>query len=134
MIFLTREEILRIHTRSLTLYGGTAGIRDEGLLDSALAQPMATFDGVPLHGDLYEMAAAYAFHLTQNHPFLDGNKRIGLAAMLVFLELNGRPLHVEPGALYAAMMAVAEGRMVRAALAAWLRERGEETPERAQRP
>jgi death on curing protein len=66
-----------------------------GLLESALAQPSAEFGGVRLHKDLCEMAAAYLFHLVQNHPFIDGNKRVGLEAALLFLELNGCSIHVE---------------------------------------
>lgn len=122
MVFLAVEEVLRIHSILLELYGGAAGLRDEGLLRSALAQPEATFGGSSLLVHPYEMAAAYAFHIAQNHPFLDGNKRTALAAMLVFLEVNGHPLHAEPGLLYAMMIAVAEGRLSKAALAEWLRE------------
>ena len=122
MTFLSREEILRVHARLIDVYGGAHGVRDEGLLASALAQPEATFDGAFLHGDLAEMAAAYAFHLTRNHPFLDGNKRIALAAMLVFLDINGRPLEVTQEALYAAMIALAEGRLSKGGLTEWLRE------------
>lgn len=122
MTFLSRQEVLRIHALLVDLYGGAAGIRDEGLLTSALAQPEASFDGVYLHTDLWEMAAAYGFHLTKNHPFLDGNKRVGLAVMLTFLELHGQPLRVDAGELYAVMIAVAEGRLSKSALAAWMRE------------
>ena len=124
MIFLSGMELRRIHTRLIDLYGGTHGVRDEHLLDSALAQPSASFDGVYLHDGVVEMAAAYAYHLTGNHPFLDGNKRVALAAMLIFLELNGRSLRVGQEELYAAMMALSEGRLSKAALAAWLHERG----------
>lgn len=123
MIFLTREEVLRIHGTLLSLYGGGAGIRDEGTLLSALAQPEASFDGVYLHGDVYDMAAAYAFHVGQGQAFVDGNKRTALACMLVFLELNGSALRADPEELYAAMMAVAERRLSKVGLAAWLRER-----------
>lgn len=122
MTFLAPEEILRIHRTLLDLYGGAEGLRDEGLLRSALSQPECTFDGSYLHADVYEMAAAYAFHIAQNHPFLDGNKRTALAAMLVFLEINGHPLHTEPGTLYVVMIAVAQGRLSRPALAEWLRQ------------
>jgi death on curing protein len=123
MIFLSRAEVLRIHDMLLRLYGGGSGVRDEGLLESALAQPDATFGGERLHADVAEMAAAYGYHLAKNHPFVDGNKRIALAAMLVFLEVNGRPLHVDREDLYALMIAVADGRVGKAALAAWLREK-----------
>lgn len=88
-IFLTLAEVVEIHTNQIGLHGGTQGIRDVHLLQSALAQPEASFGGVWLHEDLFEMAAAYAFHICQNHPFLDGNKRTALATALLFLEMNG---------------------------------------------
>jgi death-on-curing protein len=75
--FLGVEEVIGIHARQLSEFGGGEGIRDQGLLASAIAQPEASFAGEYLHQDLYEMAAAYLFHLVQNHPFVDGNKRVG---------------------------------------------------------
>ena len=87
--FLTLDEVLGLHERQITRYGGTVGIRDLGLLQSALAMPQAGFGGVLLHPSLPEMAAAYLYHLAQNHPFVDGNKRSAAMAMLVFLRLNG---------------------------------------------
>ena len=87
-IFLTLDEVLDIHRDQIQRYGGSAGIRDLGLLQSALAQPEATFGGQFLHADLFEMAAAYLFHTVQNHPFVDGNKRAGTATALVFLEMH----------------------------------------------
>src|SRR5437867_10279787 len=86
--FLSLDEILEIHKDQIARYGGMAGIRDLGLLQSALAQPQATFGSQFLHADLIEMAAAYLFHIVQNHPFIDGNKRVGAVAALVFLQLN----------------------------------------------
>lgn len=86
--FLTRTEILAIHADQLRRYGGADGIRDEGLLDSALAAPQSAFGGKFLHSGLHEMAAAYLFHLVSNHPFLDGNKRVGAVAAAVFFRLN----------------------------------------------
>jgi death-on-curing protein len=83
------EEVLGLHERQIEHYGGGAGIRDLGLLQSAMSLPQATFDGVWLHASLEEMAAAYVFHLAQNHPFIDGNKRVAAVTMLVFLRLNG---------------------------------------------
>lgn len=83
-VFLTLDEALDIHRDQIQRYGGSSGIRDLGLLQSALAQPQAAFAGQFLHADLIEMAAAYLFHITQNHPFVDGNKRTGTAAALVF--------------------------------------------------
>ena len=87
--FLTLADVIRIHVDQIERYGGLAGIRDLGLLQSALAMPGASYGGEWLHRDLFEMAAAYAFHLSQNHPFVDGNKRTALASALVFLEPNG---------------------------------------------
>ena len=81
-IFITEEEVYVIHSDQLNRYGGSAGIRDQGLLQSALAQPGASFGGKWLHGDLYEMASAYLFSLVMNHPFVDGNKRVGGMAAL----------------------------------------------------
>src|SRR5437660_10161305 len=86
--FLSLDEVLEIHCDQLARYGGAEGIRDLGLLQSALAQPAATFGGQFLHADLFEMAAAYLFHVVQNHAFVDGNKRVGTVAALVFLDLN----------------------------------------------
>jgi len=83
------SEVLLILQDQVRRYGGTYGVRDPELLSSALAMPAATFEGRFLHRDLYQQAAAYAFHLCQNHPFVDGNKRTALAAALVFLSLNG---------------------------------------------
>src|SRR6185369_192349 len=86
--FLTLDEVLEIHRDQIVRYGGSMGVRDMGLLQSALAQPQATFERQFLHHDIFEMAAAYLFHIVQNHPFIDGNKRVGVAAALVFLLLN----------------------------------------------
>lgn len=87
--FLTLEEVLELHQTQIALYGGTLGIRDMGLLDSAVHAPAAKFSGTYLHQDLAEMAAAYLFHIVMNHPFLDGNKRTGSLAAYVFLQING---------------------------------------------
>ncbi len=87
--FLGLDDVLAIHTDQVQRYGGSDGVRDLHLLQSAVAMPSATFDGCYLHNDIYAMAAAYLFHITQNHPFVDGNKRTGAVASLVFLEMNG---------------------------------------------
>ncbi|MCH8241170.1 MAG: type II toxin-antitoxin system death-on-curing family toxin [Planctomycetes bacterium] len=86
--FLYKHTVLDIHDAQLAEHGGKPGMLDEGLLESALAQPMAEFDGHYLHEDLFAMAAAYVFHLANNHPFVEGNKRTALAAALVFLDIN----------------------------------------------
>jgi death-on-curing protein len=82
--FLTREEVRRIHADLIEEHGGTLGVRDPGLLDSALSMPAAGFGGECLHADDFERAAAYLFHLVKNHPFVDGNKRVGLGAADLF--------------------------------------------------
>ena len=105
-LFLTVEEVLALHDDQLRLFGGSAGLRDLGALESAVALPSATFDGEFLHNDLFHMAAAYAFHIAKNQPFVDGNKRTGLNAALVFLDLNGWVI-VDPAMrLYDAMLTI----------------------------
>ena len=119
-LFLSREEVLGIHHLSLQLHGGLDGLRDPGLLDSALTQPEAAhFYG---QGDLAAIAAAYAFHIAQNQPFIDGNKRTAMGSALTFLKLNGISPTVFDGAvLYDAMIAIAERRLDKAGLAAIFR-------------
>jgi len=111
ILFLTLAEAIEIHTDQIHRYGGQSGVRDLGLLESALAQPEASFAGEWLHGDIYEMAAAYAYHLCQNHPFVDGNKRTALTTSLVFLELNGISILDPRGRLENAMIRMASGEM-----------------------
>lgn len=90
VVFLTVDDVLALHADQIERFGGRAGIRDIGLLESDLGMPLATFQSESLHPSLAEMAAAYLFHIARNHPFLDGNKRVGLMAMLVFVALNRR--------------------------------------------
>jgi death-on-curing protein len=97
-------EVLLILQDQIRRYGGAYGVRDPGLLSSALAMPSASFEGKYLHKDLYEQGAAYAFHICQNHPFIDGNKRTALATALVFLSLNGIELEDPNEELYRLMM------------------------------
>jgi death on curing protein len=115
--FLTLAEIVTIHSDQIVRYGGEDGIRDMGLLESAAAQPSATFAGKWLHETLWEMAAAYAFHLSQNHPFYDGNKRTALAAALVFLDINGFQVRDSESLLIGIMYRVAKGEMGKRELA-----------------
>ena len=108
-LFLTLEEVLALHADQIAHYGGTPGLRDPGLLSSALAMPQASFAGKFLHATVHEMAAAYLFHLTQDHPFVDGNKRIGLAAAFAFLGLNNLELRAEDDDLFDLVLGVAQG-------------------------
>ena len=88
--FHLSEEIVRqIHAEAIAAFGGSDGLRDQALLESAIAAPRASFAGRSPYADVVEIAAAYLFYLCRNHPFLDGNKRVGLGACLVFLRLNG---------------------------------------------
>ncbi|MBW2241646.1 MAG: type II toxin-antitoxin system death-on-curing family toxin [Deltaproteobacteria bacterium] len=118
--FLTLDEVLGIHADQMRRYGGQPGLRDLGLLQSALGMPETTFDGEYLHGTLYEMAAAYLFHIARNHPFADGNKRTALMGALVFLGLNGRRLDAELEALYGLVDGVAAGSVDKAEVAVFL--------------
>ncbi len=87
-LFLTFEEVIEMHARLVALFGGSAELRDAGLLQSALAMPASAFGGAYLHPSFAEMAAAYLFHIAANHPFVDGNKRIAATAARVFLTIN----------------------------------------------
>lgn len=106
-IFLTVAEVLKIHGEQLDAYGGIHGIRDESLLESAVMTPQASFGGEYLHGNLFEMAAAYAFHIAENQPFLDGNKRTALVSALTFLDINGHVILDPDGSLYSIMIDIA---------------------------
>jgi death-on-curing protein len=120
-VFLTLDEALALHGDQIERYGGSPGLRDLALLESAIAAPQATFGGEYLHTSMPEMAAAYLFHLVKNHPFVDGNKRVGLAAALAFLGLNGLWLEADPDALADLVIAVATGRADKAEVAVFLR-------------
>jgi death-on-curing protein len=115
--FLTLAEVIEIHNDQIFRYGGDAGVRDLTLLQSALAMPESTFEGRYLHADIYAMAAAYAYHICQNHPFIDGNKRVGLVGALVFLDFNGVEIEDKEENLYKIIMLVASGKMGKGELA-----------------
>jgi death on curing protein len=119
--FLTPDQVLALHEDQITRYGGRCGVRDLDLLFSALGIPPATFDGVILHNDLSEMAAAYLYHIARNHPFVDGDKRTALAAALVFLWLNGFRLHADEDALTDLVQRVAVGKAAKAEAAVFLK-------------
>lgn len=119
--FLSLDEVLALHADQISRYGGEAGVRDLGLLKSALAMPQARFGGQWLHPTLHEMAAAYLFHLIRNHPFIDGNKRAGLVCAIAFLGLNGLELIADPDDLVELVLGVAEGRTDKAQVAVFLK-------------
>ena len=120
--FLSIEDILLLHSDQVDLYGGEHGVRDLNLLESAIAQPQASYDGNHLHSGLFEMAAAYLFHIVQNHPFIDGNKRTGAVAAMVFLDLNGIEVDAPEGSIYDLTIAVATGRADKNEVAEFFRE------------
>ncbi len=120
--FITIKQILAIHEKQIARFGGMSGIRDMGLLESALAMPQATFFGQYLHKDIDEMAAAYLFHLVNNHPFLDGNKRTGAVAALIFLKVNGYPYKCYRPRMESMVLAVAQGVMDKAQIAEFFRK------------
>ena len=109
--FLTIEDVLEIHEGQLTLFGCAAGVRDRRLLESAIAVPQAAFGGEWLHADLFEMAAAYAFHIAENQPFIDGNKRTGLLCAVVFLDINGISIDYPDQRLHQAKIDIAEKKL-----------------------
>jgi len=120
--FLDKETILIFHQDQLELYGGKKGIRDEHLLESALAQPEASFGGEYVHKDLFQMAAAYGYHLCQNHPFYDGNKRTALIVMYTFLYVNGFQINADKKSLFAIMMDLANGKVSKEELSDYLKK------------
>ncbi|MEJ2327483.1 MAG: type II toxin-antitoxin system death-on-curing family toxin [Chromatiaceae bacterium] len=119
-VFLGLAEVLAIHRDQITRYGGIPGIRDIELLKSALGMPAATYGGQFLHTDIHEMAAAYLFHLVKNHPFLDGNKRVGVVAALVFLALNGYDFDAPEDDVADMVLAVARGETSKAEVAGFI--------------
>jgi death-on-curing protein len=114
--FLTVSEVLLILEDQIRNYGGAYGVRDLNLLSSALYMPQSSFGGEYLHKTIPAMAAAYAFHICQNHPFIDGNKRLALASSLVFLDINGFTFNCTDEVLYAEIMEVAKGEIKKEAL------------------
>ena len=121
-VFLTLGEVIEIHRDQIERYGGDPGIRDLGLLQSAMAMPTAVFGGRYLYTDLCEMAAAYLFHITQNHQFIDGNKRTGAVVSLVFLSLNDVELEADEEEFERVVLGVAEGKIDKASVADFFRK------------
>lgn len=122
MSWLRTDVVLAIHRLQIAEHGGEDGVRDIGLLESALARPRNIHSYEP-DADIARLAAAYAFGIAKNHPFVDGNKRVALVAMRTFLLLNGFDLDASQSEKYLTFMALAEGKMTEKKLAAWVRER-----------
>ncbi len=121
--FLNQSQIGRIHRDVIHTYGGSDGLRDAGLLESAIAQPSARYGGEYLHRDHFEMAAAYLFHLVSNHPFIDGNKRVGAGAAIIFLKLNGIEIEADQDGLVEITLAAASGKTTKPEIADFFRSR-----------
>ena len=121
-LFLSLDEVLSLHEDQIRRYGGSGGVRDLGLLESAIGTVTATFGGFFLHETLFEMAAAYLFHICRNHPFIDGNKRTAVAAALTFLEMNGIEIDAGEADFYNLVIGVAEGKVTKAAVAVFFEE------------
>ena len=120
--FLTVSEVLLIHQNQIEEYGGEYGLRDIGLLSFAVMMPQSSFSGKFLQEDLFEMTSAYLYHICQNHPFIDGNKRTALASSLVFLDLNGLFIEDPEDKLYELVMQTAKGNTTKKEISKKLKE------------
>ena len=120
--FFTLNEIIDFHQELIAEYGGMNGIRDMNLLRSAIFMPQSGSFGRYFHEDIYEMAAAYLFHMIKNHPFVDGNKRIGFFTAMVFLEINGVEIFASEEECYQTVIAVANGDIGKHAIAEFFRK------------
>jgi death-on-curing protein len=118
--WLTKEDILRAHRRELQIFGGALGVRDDGALESALGRPLNKWQYE--NADFPELAAAYAFGIVRNHPFVDGNKRAGFVAMLAFLLLNRIEFAPDPTEATAIILGLAAGEINETGLARWIRD------------
>jgi len=130
IVFLSVEDVVDIHADTLQHEGGMDGVRDPGLLESAVMMPQQKFGGEYLHENLAAMAAAYLFHLAQNHPFLDGNKRVSAVAAYVFLYANSVEVTAEPDEFERITLGTASGEVTKAELTNWF---GQYTRRRADR-
>jgi death on curing protein len=122
-VFLSLDEVIEIHGQQIEQYGGSQGLRDAAGLESAVATPQATFGGEFLHTSIPAMAAAYLFHLCQNHPFIDGNKRVGANAAITFLLMNNWEPNLDEEELVDLVLSVASGGLSKAGLIAILEPR-----------
>jgi death on curing protein len=121
IIFLSMDDVLLLHTDTIDIDGGSPGVRDHGLLDAAVAMPRQQFGGDYLHEDLPAMATAYMFHIAQNHPFVDGNKRAAVLSALAFLCVNGMEELPDSKELGTVTLQIAAGEMGKDMLTRWLR-------------
>jgi len=126
--FIPEEIVLIIHTDLLQRYGGSAGLRDRNLLESAIAQPKITVGGKYAHKTIFDKAAAYGFHICMNHPFADGNKRVAFTLMDIFLQKNGWDITSQEEEAYSMMMSLASGKLTKAELSSWLKDHTSKIP------
>src|SRR5438067_12223886 len=119
-LFLTLDEVLSLHAEQIRLFGGSSGIRDVALLESAMGSVEATFDGAFLHETIFAMAATYLYGICRNHPFIDGNKRTAVGAALTFPLMNGVDVDADENAFYDLVISVAEGRISKASVSVFL--------------
>jgi death-on-curing protein len=120
-VFLELDEVLEIHQDQIHRYGGSPGVRDMNLLLSAIAMPSSGFGGQYFHKDIFEMAAAYLFHIVQNHPFVDGNKRTGAMTAFTFLHMNGIRLNASEHDFETLVRAVAQNKSDKLTVAEFFR-------------
>ena len=121
-LFLALDEVLGLHAEQIRLFGGSSGIRDIGLLQSAMGSVEATFGGAFLHETIFAMAAAYLYGICRSRPFIDGNKRTAVGAALTFLEMNGVEVDADEDAFYDLVIRVAEGRVSKASVTVFLED------------
>ena len=121
-VWVRNDVVLAVHRRQLAEHGGSEGVRDSGLLESALARPKNLFAYSEAEPDLAELAASYAFGLVQNHPFVDGNKRTAYVVCRTFLMLNGRDIEAPQKDKYITFLSLAEGSLTEKNLAGWIRD------------
>jgi death-on-curing protein len=124
--YLSIEQILSIHRAQVSRFGGSHGLRERGTLEAAVARPQMTFGGEDLYPGIPEKAAALMHSLVMNHPFIDGNKRVGAHAAIAFLIANGFSPEFSPAELVEVTLATAQGEMSAEALAIWIRQRSRE--------
>ena len=123
MKYLYPKQLIYLAQRIIEESGGTAGLRDEGLLESAVYRPQATFGGQDLYPDLFTKVAVLGHSIIKNHPFVDGNKRVGFEAMRLMLRLNGYDLRASIEEKFKFVIEIAEGKLNERALAEWLKKK-----------
>ena len=133
MRYLYPKQVLYLHQEIIERSGGSAGVRDQGLLESAVYRPQASFGGEDLYPDLFSKAAALGYSIIKNHPFVDGNKRTGFEAMRLLLRLNGYDIQASLNAKFDFVLAIGEGNLKEQAIADWLKQRSRRrrTPRKA---